>query len=172
MYIFETDRLLFRRLTHDDRETVASALKDERVMTPMHLPVSEEFIDEWLERMLCLYETSGAANWYVERREDGLFVGIMGVVVSETDSATIAELGYFVQPSLQRQGYALEGVRACMDYAFSQLYADYVTALIPEDNLPSVRLAERLELQPVQQLLYAHGDETVTYILYAARNPG
>lgn len=171
MYITETKRLRLRRLTRGDREAVLSVLTDKRIMVPMRLPSSEEFADEWLDRTLLLYETHGPANWFAERREDGRFVGIMGAVVNETDGASVAELGYLVHPDLQRQGYALEGARACMEYAFDELHADFVTARIVSDNTPSLCLAEKLGMVPVQELLYAQDGETVSYILYAAENP-
>ncbi len=171
MYVIETERLRLRRLTQADREAVLSVLTDCRIMEPMRLPVTDEFADDWLGRTIRRYESHGPANWYAERRGDGAFIGLIGLVTVETDAGLIAELGYLVRPALQRQGYALEGTRACMAYAFEQLHADYVTARIVSGNESSARLAEKLGMQPVQELLYAHGDETVAYILYAAKNP-
>lgn len=171
MYLIETERLRLRRLTAEDRGAVHSVLLNEKIMNPMHLPVSEAFADDWLRRMMERYETHGPANWYAERREDGAFVGIMGVVLSEINGAKCAELGYLVHPDFQRQGYAYEGAKACMEYAFTALHADYVTAAVAADNLPSICLTEKLGLCPIQEQLYKNGDQETLYIIYGLNRP-
>lgn len=171
MYLIETERLRLRRLTEEDREAVHSVLLNKEIMDPMHLPVSGAFADDWLHRMIAHYQTHGPANWYAERKEDGAFIGIMGVILSEIDGVSCAELGYLVHPDFHRRGYALEGVKACMEYAFTVLNADYVTAAVASDNLPSIRLTEKLGLFPIQERLYKNGNQETLYILYGLNRP-
>ena len=171
MYILETERLRLRRMTLSDRENVYSVLLNKEIMSAMHLPASLEFADEWLGRMIARYKSDGPANWYAERKEDGAFIGIIGLVTSEINGALVAELGYLIHPDVQRQGYAYEGAMACINYAFSHLHADYVTASVAEDNLPSIRLTEKLGLFPIQEQLYKKGKEETRYIIYAVSNP-
>lgn len=171
MYIIETERLRLRRLTEEDRKAVHSVLLNESVMSPMHLPADESFADDWLRRMLERYETHGPANWYAERKEDGAFIGIMGIILSEISGAVCAELGYLVHPDFQRQGYAYEGAMACMEYAFSVLDADYVTAAVAANNLPSIALTEKLGLFPIQEQIYRNGDQETLYIIYGLNRP-
>lgn len=171
MYIIETERLRLRRLTKDDREAVYSVLLDPAVMNPMHLPITEDFADDWLQRQIDRYETHGPANWYAERRDDGAFIGIIGVFLSEIHGAQCAELGYLIHPAFQRQGYALEGAKACMTYAFDTLHADYVTAAVAADNLPSISLTEKLGLFPIQEQLYSKDGQESLYIIYGLNRP-
>lgn len=171
MYIIETERLRLRRLTLNDRKAVYSVLLNKEIMDAMHLPASEEFADDWLRRQIERYETHGPANWYAERKEDGAFVGIMGLILTEAGGAKCAELGYLVHPSFQRRSYAYEGAKACMEYAFSTLDADYVTAAVAADNLPSMMLTEKLGLFPIQEQIYKNGDQETLYIIYALNRP-
>ena len=171
MYLIETERLRLRRLTETDRKAVHSVLLNKEIMDPMHLPASEAFADDWLQRMIAHYKTHGAANWYAEQKKDGAFVGIMGLILTETGGAKCAELGYLVHPDFQRQGYAYEGAKACMDYAFSELNADYVTAAVAADNLPSIYLAEKLGLFPIQEEVFRNGDQETLYIIYGLNRP-
>ena len=166
MCIIETDRLRLRRLTLDDRSAVHSVLMNEAVMSAMHLPCTEQFADQWLERMIARYKSHGPANWYAERKADGAFIGIIGLVTSEIDGISVAELGYLIHPGYQRQGYALEGARGCIDYAFSVLNVDYVTASVAADNLPSIHLTEKLGLFPIQEQIYRKDGEETRYVLY------
>ena len=171
MFIIETERLRLRRLTEADREAVHSVLLNEKIMRPMHLPASAEFADDWLARQIQRYETHGPANWYAERKDDGAFIGIMGVILSEIHGAKCAELGYLVHPDFQRQGYAYEGANACMEYAFTALNADYVTAAVAADNIPSISLAEKLGLFPIQEEVFRNGDQETLYIIYGLNRP-
>lgn len=171
MYIIETERLRLRRLTNDDRKAVYSVLLNKEIMDAMHLPASEEFADDWLSRQISRYETHGPANWYAERKEDGAFVGIMGLILTEAGGAKCAELGYLIHPGFQRRGYAYEGAKACMEYAFSVLNADYVTAAVAADNLPSIHLTEKLGLFPIQEQIYKNGDQETLYIIYGLNRP-
>lgn len=171
MLILETERLRLRRLTEDDREAVHSVLLNEEIMQPMHLPACTEFADDWLARQIQRYETHGPANWYAERKADGAFIGIMGLILSEIHGAKCAELGYLVHPDFQRHGYAYEGAQACMEYAFAALNADYVTAAVAADNLPSIHLAENLGLFPIQEEVFRTGDQETLYIIYGLNRP-
>lgn len=166
MYILETQRLRLRRLTEDDREAVYSVLLNENIMSAMHLPASTEFADDWLRRQIERYDSDGPANWYAERREDGVFVGVIGLILAEISGAKCAELGYLIHPGFQRQGYAYEGAKACMEYAFDVLDADYVTAAVAADNMPSILLTEKLGLFPIQEQLYRNGGQETLYIIY------
>ena len=171
MYIIETARPRLRRFTPADRPDVLSVLTDEKIMSAMHLPASEEFADQWLKRMMDRYQSHGPANWYAERRQDGAFIGVIGLIESEINGVHCAELGYLVHPDYQRQGYAYEGAKACIDYAFRTLGADYVTASVAADNLPSIRLTEKLGLFPIEEQTYRRDGAETTYILYGLNNP-
>jgi RimJ/RimL family protein N-acetyltransferase len=57
------------------------------------------------------------------------------------------EVGYHVTTALQRRGYATEAAAACRDYARDLLGLDRLIALIHPDNVPSQRVAEKIELR-------------------------
>ena len=44
-------------------------------------------------------------------------------------------------------------------------------ASIAADNLPSIRLAERMGMEPVEELIYSQDGQTVSYIVYALPTP-
>jgi len=58
-----------------------------------------------------------------------------------------------------------------MEYAFSALDADYVTAAVAADNMPSILLSEKLGLYPIQEQLYRNGDQETLYIIYGLNRP-
>lgn len=54
------------------------------------------------------------------------------------------ELGWVLAREHWGKGYAIEGARACLDYAFGPLGRDRVISLIRPANERSIRVAERL----------------------------
>ena len=55
----------------------------------------------------------------------------------------IAEVGYGVEESWQRQGIASEGTRACVEWALAQPGITAVTATTPPWHVASIRVLER-----------------------------
>ena len=53
------------------------------------------------------------------------------------------EVGYLLEKAAWRRGYAIEGARACRDYAFQELGAREVYSIIRDNNLPSQAVASR-----------------------------
>ena len=54
------------------------------------------------------------------------------------------EIGWAVKPEFQGRGYAKEAASACLDYAVDSLGWKYLAHFIDKDNVPSIKLAERL----------------------------
>lgn len=140
----ETPRLRFRELTTDDYDAVASVLLDKETAKAMEIMTDESFVRAWLERTIQRYAEVGYSHWYVELKETGDFVGIIGIVPEKVEGQTYTGLGYLVKREYQRQGIAFEGARACVEWAISELHAEQVVAEIAENNAPSIRLAEKL----------------------------
>jgi RimJ/RimL family protein N-acetyltransferase len=54
------------------------------------------------------------------------------------------ELGWTLAREFWGRGYATEGARRALEHAFTEMGREHVISLIRPDNLPSVRVAERL----------------------------
>lgn len=63
---------------------------------------------------------------------------------------TVGDVGYTFDPAYGGQGHATEATRAVVDHAFDSLGVRRVTAGLFADNLPSVRLLERLGMRREQ----------------------
>jgi len=62
-------------------------------------------------------------------------------------SARRAEIGYWIAPEFQGQGYGSEAAKLIVDYAFDDLNCHRVTARVYEGNEPSSRILESLGFQ-------------------------
>jgi RimJ/RimL family protein N-acetyltransferase len=84
----------------------------------------------------------GFGYWAMEERGSGRFCGAAGLWRSE--GWPELELGYWLVPEMQGQGYATEAARRCRDHAFEALGAETLVSYIAPANEPSMRVAERL----------------------------
>ena len=84
----------------------------------------------------------GFGYWSVDRRADGAFVGLVGVILAP--DATEPELAYHFFDGFEGQGYATEAVLAARDYCHDVLGTAPLASFIDPENLRSVALARRV----------------------------
>jgi RimJ/RimL family protein N-acetyltransferase len=58
------------------------------------------------------------------------------------------EIGWTLSKEFWGKGYATEGARGALEYAFDELDQEHVISLIHPDNHASIRVAERLGEKP------------------------
>lgn len=95
-------------------------------------------IREWLGRSMVVTDQSG------ERQVIGA-IGFHG----PPDADGRVEVGYRVDPSHRRQGYAREAIRSLFDWAYSKHGVERFVASIAPDNEPSLRLAAEFGFKQV-----------------------
>ncbi|WP_028185657.1 GNAT family N-acetyltransferase [Salinispora pacifica] len=87
---------------------------------------------------------------------DGVVIGTVSLDVRDsmgqpgTPPNTEAEIGYSFDPGYGGHGYATEAVAAMVAYSFDRLGVRRITAGCYADNLPSVRLLEKLGMRREQ----------------------
>jgi RimJ/RimL family protein N-acetyltransferase len=59
------------------------------------------------------------------------------------------ELGYFIVPSYQQQGYATEASKAIVNWAFDQPNVQTLTAGCDANNIASKRILEKIGMQHI-----------------------
>lgn len=150
-----TERLLLRPWRADDLPAFAAMNADPEVMR--HFPgcMSREESDLLAGRILVHVDTYGFGQWVIERREDGAFIGVLGLqwIPFEASFTPAVEIGWRLHAAYWRQGYALEAARAALGFAFETLALDEVLAFTVPANLPSQGLMRRLGMRRD-----AHGD--------------
>lgn len=102
-------------------------------------------------------EPGGWVQLSVEGRDTGMLVGDVGLSPSDGEPGVI-KVGYTVAPAFQGRGYATEAVDALVDYAFEELGADVVRAYASVDNVPSVRVAEKVGMRLMERIEHRRGD--------------
>jgi RimJ/RimL family protein N-acetyltransferase len=142
----ETERLRLRSLRTSDFDDYAALRADPEVLR--YLSGGPEPWDRdrsWRHMAFLMghWQLGGAGMWAVEHRETGAFVGIVGFAAPECGWPGF-ELAWTLARRWWGHGYATEGARAALAYAFTTLEKDRIISLIHPENRASVRVAERI----------------------------
>jgi RimJ/RimL family protein N-acetyltransferase len=142
----ESARLTLRGWRDDDVEPWTAMGADERVM---------EFFPGTYDRPKALsiaaliraaLDANGHGWWVLEPKEGPAFGGVIALqaVPFEAPFTPAIEVGWRLPYDLWGKGYATEGARAALNFAFDKLHVDEVVAMTSALNLRSQRVMERL----------------------------
>jgi [ribosomal protein S5]-alanine N-acetyltransferase len=162
--VLHTPRLTLRRLCVDDVDAIFAIIGDPIAM--QHFPRSYTYEDavEWIERNLRRYEIDGYGIMAIVLNRTGDVIGDCGIARQDVEGESMLEVGYHLRRERWNHGYATEAARACMGYAFRELGAGKVVALIRPENMPSRRVAERNGMQ-VERLAVHAGLPHLLYVI-------
>jgi RimJ/RimL family protein N-acetyltransferase len=143
MITLETDRLKMRMFRDEDIDAYAEICADPEVMRFLGGKALSRG-DAWRQMAMFLghWTLRGYGIWAVEERATGRLLGRIGFINPEGWPGF--ELGWTLGRQAWGKGYATEGARRALDYAWNELGRDHVISLIHPDNHPSIRVAERL----------------------------
>ena len=140
----ETERLLLRMFREDDFEQYARLCSDPEVVRYLGDGKTLNRSEAWRQMAMIIghWELRGYGPWAVEERVNGNLVGRIGFFNPEGWPGF--ELGWTLAREFWGRGYATEGARRALAYAFTEMGREHVISLIRPDNHPSIRVAERL----------------------------
>lgn len=166
-----TPRLRLRRSVPADAETISAY----RSLPEVHLHqgwdrTDPEGVRMEIEEMVprAPGEPGGWVQFTVEHREDGSVLGDVGLSPDDQEP-TVIKVGYTIDPTHQRNGYATEAVRALVDYAFAVLDAEVVRAFADAGNVASRRVMERAGLSLVETFEYPEEGQVWLIVRYERR---
>lgn len=167
-----TERLRLRPLRKSDLDDYAALNADPEVlryMTGGTEPWDRGRASRNLAFLLGHWQIWGAGTWAVEHKETGAFLGIIGF--SSPEGWPGFELAWTLVRSAWGKGYATEGARAAMDYAFTVWRRDHILSLIHPENRASIRVAERIgerlegRIDHLGREMLCYGIDRATYLL-------
>jgi len=173
-----TDRLRLRAFRKSDVDDYAAMNGDPEVARYLLGGAPWDGDRSWRHLAFTLghWPLAGSGMWAVEQKETGTFVGMIGF--AEPAGWAGFELAWKLARRWWGNGYATEGARAALDYAFTALNKDRVISLIHPENTASIRVAERLgeslqgrtEMMGEERLVY--GMDKASYVSRAAQVRG
>ena len=141
---FETARFRLRAFDVTDREPLVGQLTDPLVSKQLAFvphPYDASHAEAWIKD--CVRNPPGkvgGCRLAIERREDGEFVGGLGLI----PHGRSFELGYWLDRKYWGYGYATEAVGAAVDFGLTVLQMRQIVAFVFMGNLASTRVLSRL----------------------------
>jgi RimJ/RimL family protein N-acetyltransferase len=145
----ETDRLLLRRWKDVDLSGLASMNQDPIVMKFIGPVLTKTESESMISRADRSWSELGYGRFAVELIDTGELIGFVGLAQCKFDSHfTLAvEVGWRLARRFWNLGYATEGARAVMGWAFESLEIDEVVSFTSASNLRSRRVMEKIGMQ-------------------------
>jgi RimJ/RimL family protein N-acetyltransferase len=139
----ETDRLKLRMWRESDLDDYAELSADPAVMQFLGGKVFSR-AETWRSMAFFIghWEIRGYGHWAVEEKSTGRMIGRIGFLNPEGWPGF--EIGWTLARHAWGKGYATEGGRRALAYAFNELDQRHVISLIHPQNTPSMKVAERL----------------------------
>jgi RimJ/RimL family protein N-acetyltransferase len=172
----ETARLRLRPWRPADAEAYADMRADPRVGEFLGGPTPREESIAMVARLSALLEQHGYGWWVAEVKATAAFAGtiILQDIPFEAHFTPAFEVGWHLAYDHWKHGYASEGGRAAIDYAFDTLGRDRVVAITAVTNVRSQRVMERIGMVRDPDGDFDHprvpvGSPLRPHVLYAIR---
>jgi [ribosomal protein S5]-alanine N-acetyltransferase len=134
-----------RHLVADDAAFFLALVTDpawRRFIGERNVHTVEEARRSLVEGPIAMYGRTGHGLLRVDRKSDGMPLGICGLI--RRDTLRDIDLGFAFLPAFRGQGYAAESARASMAHARDDLGLKRLVAIASPENTDSLRLLERL----------------------------
>ncbi|MBX0288657.1 GNAT family N-acetyltransferase [Halomicroarcula sp. F28] len=148
---FHSERLTYRLVEEEDYEFVQSNWNSPHVWRRMPIaePLSQAELAQWIE-------SDETLHLLVCTKEEPMTPRGLVYLFDIEPRNGHAELGYWLVPDAQGQGYATEAVESCLQFAFADQRLHKVIARILADNGPSRRVIEPFGFQEEGRLREYH----------------
>ncbi len=150
-YLLKSQRLGFRNWTENDLAAFAEMNADREVME--HFPktlTTKETLD-FITRLQNHFEKYGYNYFAVEILNTGEFIGFIGMAYQqfESDFTPAVDIGWRLKKSAWGNGFATEGAKRCIEFAFSNLNLEKVIAICTKKNVNSEHVMMKIGMTKI-----------------------
>ncbi|GAA0894398.1 GNAT family N-acetyltransferase [Fulvivirga kasyanovii] len=170
-YLFQSPRLGFRNWKTEDLKELFSLCSDSEVMEFFPKPLSEDETKSFIIRMQNEYEAFGFCYFAVDKLDTQELIGFIGISHKDfqADFTPCIDIGWRLKKSTWNQGYATEGAKACLDYAFDMLHLTHIYAIAPAVNVKSEAVMKKIGMSKVKNFIHpqlTHDERLGECVLY------
>jgi HAD superfamily hydrolase (TIGR01509 family) len=156
--IVTTEHLILRELAPEDISVLCDICNKTEVRKYLEdysgdIMVEKEKLEAYIKN---IYHFYGIGLWGIFTKENNRLIGRCGIEYKLLNQEEVYELGYLLDPDYQGRGYATESTTAVIDYCFQKLDLPRIIAIIEKDNISSQRLATRIKMQQIREIIHNH----------------
>ncbi len=155
-YIFTSERLGFRNWKKNDLTEFAKMNADLSVMEHFPKPLTKSETAELIDRLKNHYNKNAYTYFATEILESGEFIGFIGLAFQEykTDFTPAVDIGWRLKKSAWGKGFATEGAKKCIEFAFDELNLDRVISICTKRNFKSENVMIKIGMK--KRLTFDH----------------
>ncbi len=145
-YLFTSKRLGFRNWSMDDLVEFAALNADVDVMQHFPKPLTKRETEAFIIRLQNHFNDKGYTYYAVEVLETKEFIGFIGLAYQEYESpfTPATDIGWRLKKSAWGKGYATEGARRCLEFAFTELGLSKIVATCTLQNKNSENVMQKI----------------------------
>ncbi len=145
-YIFKSERLGFRNWTSNDLKVLSEMNSDPEVMEHFPSTLSEKETENLLKRLINHYHEKGYTYYATEILETGELIGFIGLAYQtyKTEFSPATDIGWRLKKSAWGKGYATEGAKRCLEYAFNELKINKIFSVCTINNSKSENVMKKI----------------------------
>lgn len=145
--LIETERLILREITLDDKEEMFQLHSNSEVQKYTGEPLVEsiEEMAEAIKSRVNDYEKYGYGRWAAFLKNGMQFVGWAGLLYLPEFNEI--DLGYRFLPKYWGMGLATEASNAILTYGFDKLELSRIIAIAMKENKASIKVMEKVGME-------------------------
>jgi RimJ/RimL family protein N-acetyltransferase len=145
-YLFQSKRLGFRNWKKTDLEEFARLNADPEVMEHFPERLTKSEVKELIVKLRDHFSLKGYTYYATERLETREFVGMIGLAYQEykADFTPAVDIGWRLKRNIWGKGYATEGAKRCLKYAFRELGLQKIVSVCTVKNYKSENVMKKI----------------------------
>jgi RimJ/RimL family protein N-acetyltransferase len=105
--------------------------------------------------------------WATIHKETGKYIGRCGLLPLTIDGQDEVEAAFLISKAYWGQGLGTEAAQALLDYGFEKLNLPRLICTIDKNNLPSIKVAEKIGMEFEKE----GEDEKGSFLIYSINKP-
>lgn len=153
-YIIKTERLGLRNWSNSDLTDMAALNQDEKVMEFFPSTQDKAKTQGFIQRMQTHQAKHGYCYFAADRLDTNEFIGFIGLCRQDylDDRPAFTDIGWRLKQTAWGKGFATEGAKACLTFAFKEMNLDKVYSVCSLINVKSEKVMQKIGMHKEMEL--------------------
>ena len=155
-YIFRSDRLGFRNWVQADIQYMSLINADPKVMEFFPGTATTQQTEAFIARQQKQFAEKGFCYFAVDRLDNNEFIGFTGISQQtfESNFTPCIDIGWRLAQKEWGNGFATEGAKTCLQYAFDILGLHKIVSICPVVNTRSEAVMQKTGMHKKQTFIH------------------
>jgi len=120
-----------------------------KVMEYFPMILNQKQTNEFITRLQTQYSKNGFCYFAVDKLESNEFIGFIGIaeLTFKSDFTPCVDIGWRLAQSEWGKGFATEGAKKCIEFAFNEIELKNIKSICPETNNKSEKIMKKIGMK-------------------------